>query len=206
MKALAYLFLIAAAAGLIAVQPAISVFCAILGVGFLLLSGSNKKESSAPAKNPARKPAAKKAQAAVNHNRRNIQVPGAPAVDAYAYGGSQKDYFYYLLTRAFPSYAVQIDVSVDDFSGNSFRTMETVSAFDPLVTVDGGSVPVTFLLCKDGEPRLGILLGGRDDRNTLPYRETENALTARGIPVQYYINTFRNKASYVFSRVSEALK
>ena len=210
MKALAYLFLIAAAAGIIAAQPAIAVFCAILGIGFLILSGDSKKESSAPAKKnppqPARKPAAKKPQAAVNHNRRNIQVPGAPAVDAYAYPGSQKDYFYYLLSRAFPAYSVQIDVSVQDLSGNSFHTMETVSAFDPLVTMDDGSVPVSFLLCKDGEAKLAILLGGRDDRNTAPYRMTENVLTAKGIPVQYYINTFRIKASYVYSRVSEALK
>ena len=210
MKALAYLFLIAAVAAIIAVQPAIAVFCAILGVGFLLLSGSSKKESAAPAKKnppqPARKPAAKKPQGAVSHNRRNIQVPGAPAVDAYAYHGSQKDYFYYLLSRAFPAYAVQIDVSAQDLSGNSFHTMETVSAFDPLVTMDDGGVPVSFLLCKDGEAKLAILLGGRDDRNTPAYRQTEEALNTKGIPVQYYINTFRNKASYVFSRVSEALK
>ena len=41
MKALAYLFLIAAVAGIIAAEPSIAVFCAILGVGFLLLSGNN---------------------------------------------------------------------------------------------------------------------------------------------------------------------
>lgn len=198
MKILSIILLIVCAVSFISAEPAIGVFCGILGVAFLFLSGTTKKDSTPPAKKPSPK-APRKTPAP------DFPVPGAPAVDAYAYGGSQKDYFYYLLSRAFPGYAVQVDVSIADLSGSSFHTMETVTDFDSDVTLDEASVPISFLLCRDGQPRLGILLGGRDDRSTAPYRATEEKLVSMGIPVQYYINTFRNKASYVYDRVKKAL-
>lgn len=205
MKILAIILLIISIGAGIAKDAALAVFFCILGVAFLILSGTDKKEEKAPAAKPAPRSAPKKTPKIQNHNHKSIQVPGAPAEDAYAYGGSQKDYFYYLLCRAFPAYAVQVDVSTGDLDHNSFGTMHTVSAFDPLATAEDDAVPVTFLLCKDGTPKLGILLGGRDDRNTPPYRHTEETLRSMGIPVQYYINTFRNKAGYVYSRVKEVL-
>ncbi len=164
-------------------------------------------------------------------NHIEMYVPGAPAADAYAFHGEQSDYFYQLLSNAFPGYTVRTNVALDEL-----HTVTAVSAGTASWTCQCGACNTTafcgscgsrrpaapapapkfrasqaytanisFLLCQNGTPKLAIMLGDRDYRYQYVCDNTEKALIAQGIPVQYYIDTFRNKASYVYSRVMDQL-
>lgn len=248
MRGLSILFFVLFAIFASMSNAPLSVFCLILGVGFLLMSGKSKKDNKAVEPQPVRKPAQKSKVAAskparrpsVSYNRRNIQVPGAPAADAYAYPGSQEEYFRLLLTRAFPDYTLRCSVPVENLYGAEGRFVQSTApagtstdgswtcacgkvnttafcgdcgsrkpaakaAPTSSPAVNGEYATISFLLCKDGQPKLALMMGDRYDRSSRPYENTEKYLTDRGIGVQYYINTFRNKASYVYSRVIDQL-
>ncbi len=198
--------------------------------------------------------------ASKDFNKLNIQVPGAPAVDAYAYAGSQKDYFRLLLTNAFPGYSLRTNVHLDElntaqtsgasgwtcscgaynttsfcgscgkakpapkpsaswtcacgacnttpFCGSCGKRRPAVNSAPPVIkkpkTAFNKYEPISYLLCRDGQPKLAIMLGDRYYR--VQYcKDTIKVLNDKGIPVQFYIDTFRNKASYVYSRVQSEL-
>lgn len=182
MRKLSIVLLIAAVVSFVLKEPAVGIFCLILGVAFFFLSGTTqteKQSSGKPSGRPVHRSAPKN-----DYNRRDIEVPGAPAVDAYAYRGSQEEYFYALLTGAFPDYEIQRGLSLGK---------------------GGDCADVAFLMVKDSEPKLAILLGDSNAGKKALFKNTRYLLEGKGIPVQFYINTFRNKASYVYSRVSDAL-
>lgn len=182
MRKFSIVLLIAAVVSFVLKEPAVGAFCLVLGAGLFFLSGAMQPEKQPSGKVPGR--SAHKPATPNDYNRRNFDVPGAPAVDAYAYKGTQEAYFYELLTCAFPEYEVQRGMSMH--RGENFAD-------------------VSFLMIKDGEPKLAILLGDSNAGKKGPFNTTRYLLEKKGIPVQFYINTFRNKASYVYSRVSDAL-
>ena len=179
MRKLSIVLLIAAVVSFALKEPALGIFCLILGVAFFFLSGTTQPEKKAETRVQHKRPVPPN-----DYNRRNIDVPGAPAVDAYAYRGSQEEYFYALLTGAFPDYEIQRGLSLGK---------------------GGDCADVAFLMVKDSEPKLAILLGDSNAGKKPLFKNTRYLLEHKGIPVQFYINTFRNKASYVYSRVSDAL-
>lgn len=182
MRKFSIVLMIVAVVSFVLKEPAIGVFCLIIGVCFFFVFGpsqTNSQTSEKPDRRPVHRSAPKN-----DYNRRNIEVPGAPAADAYAYRGSQEEYFYALLTGAFPDYEIQRGLSLGK---------------------GGDCADVAFLMVKDSEPKLAILLGDSNAGKKPLFKNTRYLLEGKGIPVQFYINTFRNKASYVYSRVSDAL-
>ena len=182
MRIVSIVLLVAAVVSFVAGDAAIGAFCLVLGIGLFILSASSGSGGKAT---PKASPKARPQTPRKVYSNEDVFVPGAPAVDAYAYRGSQESYFYHLLTSVFPDYEVR-------------RGMDLGYGAD--------YAEVSFLMLKDGEPKLAILLGENNEVKSAPFANTRYLLENQGITVQFYINTFRNKASYVYGRVSDALR
>ncbi len=209
-------------------QWGLAIIFALVGI-FFPVDGGKKSQPKSTARGtsatptrpvspiPVRVPVA--GSPAIPYNRRNIIVPGAPAVDAYAYHGSQHEYFQKLLTAAFPHCTLRCDVPVTQIQShcpdswtctcgaiNATPFCGNCGARQPSLNMSLRKyAPVSFLLCVNGTPKVALMLGSRYDKDSPSYQNTIRYLERNHIPVQYYIDTFRNKASYVYSRVADSL-
>ncbi len=107
-------------------------------------------------------------------------------VDAYAFRGPVDQYFSMIFCNYFPEYTVQRNVRMN--------------------LASEAHVPVTFLLSRNGQHKLAIILCHSQEYNKLAIRNTMAACQALGIPVQRYFTDFRNDCNYVRSRMGQALR
>ena len=190
-------------------------------IGFLLiLVGLVMAAAGQPKKNAAKRVAKPLAPP--------VQVPGAPAADAYAYSGSVEDYFADLLRGCFPVYSVQRDVPVSTLSA---PVSSTVSSWEcPCGTANTGNfcshcgkfrgfvtdakapandafcIPVTFLLRSGGQAQLAILICDKNRWNNVATRNTIEACNQAGIPCLRFIRQFRHRSDYTVERITAALR
>jgi hypothetical protein len=137
-------------------------------------------------------------------------IPGAPAVDQYAFRGKSEDYFARLLSGCFSQYEVRTNVQPGTLTQLPDSTWTCVCGnrnhgnfcieCSKLRSED--HYPISFLLCQNGRPVLAILLCDRERANV---RRTARACASVGIPCQCYYTHFRNKASYVVDRIRSSL-
>lgn len=80
------------------------------------------------------------------------------------------------------------------------------SAASSLTLAYDGDVPVDFLLLKNGQPRLAILLCPKSKYNNKPFRNTIANCDAIGIPCLRFMQEFRNDANYVVDRINSVLR
>lgn len=113
------------------------------------------------------------------------RVRKEPGNDLYAFRGTPKEYFAELFAEFFPEYTVQCNVR--------------------LTSLLNEGVPVSFLLCRDGQRKLAVILCHSQDYEQKKITNTIAACQALGIPVQRYYTNFRNKSSYVRDRAGKAL-
>lgn len=113
-----------------------------------------------------------------------VHIPqGAPSADCYSYRGSVDEYFARIFAGCFPELRV-------------FRDERLAGPDD---------IPVTFLLYRDGAPKLAVILCDSQEYDRRRITNTMDACKERNIPVQRYFRNFRNNAQYVIDRVSKAL-
>lgn len=164
----------------------------------------------------------------IDYNHEDVEVPSAPAVDAYAYSGSQQDYFYHLLRGAFPECTIYRDVDANDVltlgrsSAGAWECRCGGLNTGEKCTLCGkarpgssrgfkGALPgrncgkISYLLLKNGRPKVAVILGDRETREEPRYVNTRRFCEKNHIDCQFYIDTFRNKASYVYSRIRSGL-
>ena len=164
----------------------------------------------------------------IDYNHADVEVPAAPAVDAYAYSGSQQDYFYTLLRGAFPDCTIYRDVDANDVLSlgqgsygawecrcgglnTGAKCTQCGKARPGSSRALKGSLPgrncgkISYLLLQNGRPKVAIILGKRETREEPRYVNTRRFCEKNHIDCQFYIDTFRNKASYVYSRVRSGL-
>ena len=66
-------------------------------------------------------------------------------------------------------------------------------------------VPIDFLLKRDGEPLVAIILCPKSKYGNLPYRITMEKCADKNITCLRFMNEFRNEAAYVIRRINTAL-
>jgi len=114
----------------------------------------------------------------INQTSKKEFAPGQILVKSYAVD----DYFRKILARHFREIEVQEDVEI----------------------VDDG-VNVNFILIKNGQPKLAIILCNSRVYNSKAIRQTIDACEASGVVVQRYFRDFENEESYVCQRIGSVL-
>jgi hypothetical protein len=141
------------------------------------------------------------------------QIPGAPAVDLYAFRGKAEDYFFQLLQGHYTNYEIRSNVVPMTIHQLQNTPWTCVCSHSNTV---GASVcarcarpqpqdyyPISLLMLRGGIPVLAVLLCDKSRANV---RRTLRACAAAGIPCQCYYTHFRNKASYVIDRINADLR
>lgn len=108
---------------------------------------------------------------------------GAPAADCYSYRGSVEEYFAQILSGCFP----ELQVYTNDYLAGP------------------GNVPVSFLLYRDDNPILAIIICSSQKYRNKCVTNTVHACQVRNIPVQCYYREFCNQAAYVVDRIQRAI-
>jgi hypothetical protein len=138
-------------------------------------------------------------------------IPGAPAVDLYAFRGKPEEYFSRLLQGCFPEYEIQSNVhpsTLTQLSGSAWICRCGNRNYSKFCVECGkpqpeNHYPISFLLYRNGTPALAIVLC---DKNRANVRRTIQACQSIGLPCQCYYTHFRNKASYVTDRIRTDLR
>lgn len=68
------------------------------------------------------------------------------------------------------------------------------------------SIPLTFQLCRQGQPVLAVIVCDKHLYGYKRFRNTIDACQRKGLPVQCYYTQFRNETSYVKERLGQVLK
>lgn len=76
----------------------------------------------------------------------------------------------------------------------------------PVSAAGSECVPITYLVSRNGQPMVAIIICPKHGYNTKAIRNTIAACQAQGITAQTYYKEFRNEASYVCGRVAKALR
>ena len=74
------------------------------------------------------------------------------------------------------------------------------------VSVPKDSEPLTFLLRQNGAPKVGIILCGKYQWDTVAIANTREACKKANIPCLRFMREFRNDAGYVTDRIRKALR
>lgn len=74
------------------------------------------------------------------------------------------------------------------------------------VPANSDRIPITYLVSKNGQPKVAIIICTKNGYDAKPIRSTIAACEALGITAQRYFVEFRNEASYVCGRVAKALR
>lgn len=112
-------------------------------------------------------------------------VTGAPdqVSNAYNFPGTVGEYFAALLSDAFDEYEIRTGVACD-----------------------GLKIPVNFMLCRDAQPVLAILLfDSNDSKARYQARKAVDIFAPEGISSIHFFENYRNDAPYVIDRVRTAL-
>lgn len=83
---------------------------------------------------------------------------------------------------------------------------ETSSNSPAITLAYEGDVPVNFLLLKDGQPKLAIILISKKYYSKKAVRSTMTNCDIHGIPCLRFFPEFRNEAGYVVNRVRDAMR
>lgn len=107
-----------------------------------------------------------------------------PVKSFYNYYGDIDAYFRHILEQYFGEYQIQYKVPCN-----------------------GVSVPIDYVLNKDGRPVVGIfLMGERDEKWRYAARKAARVLEPYGIGVTHFFWNYRNDAPYVVERIRSAMK
>lgn len=94
-------------------------------------------------------------------------------------------YFTQILSSGFPQYTVRRNVPFD--------------------TGRADAVPVTYLVCKESDPVLAVIVCDKHLYGRKRLSVTTDACQAQGLPVQCYYSQFRNDRDYVIGRLGQVL-
>lgn len=94
-------------------------------------------------------------------------------------------YFTQIFSSEFPQYSVRRNVRFD--------------------TGRADAVPVTYLICKESDPVLAVIVCDKHLYGRKRLSVTIDGCQAQGIPAQCYYSQFRNDRDYVIGRLGQVL-
>ena len=116
-------------------------------------------------------------------NARMVTGDPNPVANAYNYPGTTSEYFAKVLSCEFPNYELRKDVAQKELT-----------------------IPVSFLLCREGKPVLAVLLINSDDSKArYQVKKAGKVFAANGIACTHFFDNYRNDMPYVIQRLHSAL-
>jgi len=123
------------------------------------------------------------------------QQPYAPqsapycAKPIYPATTDQTQRIYEIITRRFPQLEVRRNVPVNLL----------------LPSAHPGCMPIAYLLCQNGAPKMAVLLMHQKQRNGMNRKGTEAACAQLGIPTMRLYHEYENAENYIAEKISKTL-
>ena len=94
-----------------------------------------------------------------------------------------------IILRNFPDYELQRNVRANALLPQAHPACE----------------PISFLLCRDGRPRLAIVLTNVNRHSGMPLKGTDSACKAIGIPCMHLYHEYENSEGYIIYKVNSLI-